>query len=318
LRQIFRAEILLVARVHPETPGKAITRAQFDEIWAASVRLMRRAFTLGSIVTVSPEEAAAVGRPGLRRWIYNSARCGQCGGAVKSWSIQARTCYACEQCQPSSGGSEAPRAASAPTLFNSHCAAESLADRLGTPQKLRVTELREALQQLDLPADGKKAQLVARLEEHYAAARAGEEAARAQPSAASGSVDGGAATAAAAAARMRSARAAAADKAAVSESRAVEHVAEMEDLDDGAPEWVALPGEADADDLDLDDGLQVALLESAQAAAAAAATASPAAGRKRIKSATAVGEAEDKEERTVKSQKTGGKRRKAGGSSPSV
>ena len=37
---------------------------------------------------------------------------------------------------------------------------------------------------------------------------------------------------------MRSARAAAADKSAINESRSVEHVAEYEELDDGAPEWV--------------------------------------------------------------------------------
>ena len=59
-------QILLVARVHPETKGKDVSRAQYDEIWAASVRLMGRAFTLGSIVTVFPEEAAAVGRTRAR------------------------------------------------------------------------------------------------------------------------------------------------------------------------------------------------------------------------------------------------------------
>ena len=37
---------------------------------------------------------------------------------------------------------------------------------------------------------------------------------------------------------MRSARAAAADKEKANESRAVEHIAELEDMDDGAPQWV--------------------------------------------------------------------------------
>ena len=212
---IFRCEILLVAGIHPEVKGKDLTREEFDTIWKASVDLMGRAFTLGSIVTVSPEEAIAVGKPRLRRWIYNSATCGKCGGPVKSWQIQARTCYACESCQPLVKGVVAPVEAAAPALFNSHCASESLAERLATPQKLRVGELREALLAAGLPITGKKESLVQRLQEH-AAASAGKEKTTI----------------------MRSARAAAADKEKANESRAVEHIAELEDMDDGAPQWV--------------------------------------------------------------------------------
>ena len=40
---------------------------------------------------VFPEEARAVGKPSLRRWIYNSARCGKCNGPVTSWQIQTIT-----------------------------------------------------------------------------------------------------------------------------------------------------------------------------------------------------------------------------------
>lgn len=252
---IFRAEILLVAGIHPETPGKALTRAQFDTIWDASVRLMGRAFALGSIVTVSPEEAAAVGKPSLRRWIYNSARCGKCGHGVKSWDIQSRTCYACERCQPrtaSDGASGTPASTAAPpTLFNSHCAAESLEERLKTPVKLRVAELRAALSAAGLPTDGKKAVLVERLQAHMDAKQSDEplvpaamargDAMRRAVSAALAELDAPPSRGAGRPMVMRSARAAAADKAAVRESRAVEHIAELDDLDDGAPEWIEMP-----------------------------------------------------------------------------
>ena len=159
---IFRCEILHVARVHPEIKGDQLTRAQFDAIWDASVRLMRNAFTLGSIVTVFPQEGAALGRPTLRRWIYNSAHCGRCHGPVRSWTIQARTCYACARCQPRPvgdgaqddapdglvHGSEGPTTArtmtasttaptTAPTLFHSHCAEESLLEALEPEQAER-------------------------------------------------------------------------------------------------------------------------------------------------------------------------------------
>ena len=36
----------------------------------------------GSILTVEPAEAAALSRPTLRRWIYNSPTCGRCMGRV--------------------------------------------------------------------------------------------------------------------------------------------------------------------------------------------------------------------------------------------
>ena len=229
---IFRCEILLVAGVHPEVPGKKLTRAQFDTIWAASVRLMGRAFALGSIVTVEPQEAAAVGKPKLRRWIYNSPKCGRCDGPVRSWQINARTCYACQRCQPldPTSGVSPPADAAAPVLFNSHCVSESLSERLASPQKLRVAELRAALQTAGLPTDGKKAELVARMQAHLDALNV----------AGGGGGDGGGGGV------MRSARAAAADKSSLGESRAVEHVAELEDLEDEAPEWVAVTPAAGA------------------------------------------------------------------------
>ena len=241
---IFRCEILNVARLHPEVKGNALTRQEFDVVWAASVELMSRARTLGSIVTVTPDEARAVGRPSLRRWIYNSPTCGRCGGRVTSWQIQARTCYACVQCQPLSSRTHAvapPADASAPTVFLSHCASESLAERRTQPQKLRVAELRSMLEEAGLPTGGRKAQLVARLERHgndappdtQLTASAGDGTAEEGKDAASGG------DASAAVGAIRSARAAAADKAAVNESRAVEHIAEWEDLDDGAPDWLS-------------------------------------------------------------------------------
>ncbi|EOD20250.1 putative formamidopyrimidine-DNA glycosylase [Emiliania huxleyi CCMP1516] len=139
---IYRAEILFVASVHPNTPGKALSRAEFDRVWAASVKLMRRGYEEGSILTVDKAEALALGRPGLRRWIYNSAKCGRCNGRVASWDVAGRTCYACAACQPLDPS-------------------ESLEARLAQPAKLRVAELREALTAAGLDAGGKKAELAA-------------------------------------------------------------------------------------------------------------------------------------------------------------
>jgi len=239
---IYRAEILFVAGVHPEVKGRDLSRPEFDRIWSASVSLMQRGFQTGSILTVDPAEAAALGKPNLRRYIYNSATCGRCGARVQSWDVASRTCYACPQCQSrDSRVTESPSAAD-PKLFNSHCAGETLQTRLATPQKLRVAELREALLAAGLTPSGKKADLVAMYTAHLAEGgkdkREGIGDGRASPPAVAGVVTPTAATPTTVRA-MRSARAAAADKRAAGESAAVEHVADYEEgLEEGAAPWV--------------------------------------------------------------------------------
>ena len=50
---IYRAEILFKAAVHPELKGAALTTAQFDRVWAHSVALLRRGYETGSILTAT-------------------------------------------------------------------------------------------------------------------------------------------------------------------------------------------------------------------------------------------------------------------------
>jgi len=153
------------------------------------VKLMLVGYRTGRITTVTAAEAArSSAGAGLRRWIYNRSRCGQCDGVVRSWPVNARTCYACESCQGKASGaarSEAttktaktakrkkktkhPSASKAVAkkegvVFLSHCASEPLAERLRTPMKLRVAELKSALVALGVAQPrGKKALLVAQL-----------------------------------------------------------------------------------------------------------------------------------------------------------
>ena len=44
--------------------------------------------------------AAAMGPPWTRRYVYNHSSCGRCGSDIKSWAMANRTAYACEVCQP--------------------------------------------------------------------------------------------------------------------------------------------------------------------------------------------------------------------------
>ena len=147
---IYRAEILLKAGVHPSIAGNELSREIFDRVWHHTVELLQRGYATGSILTVDAEDA--VGRPSLRRYIYNSSRCGKCNGKVKSWDIAGRTCYACESCQPLNPVKEEVGAASKPIVedvipFNSHCARDSLATRLerGGARLLTVPEIKSIL-----------------------------------------------------------------------------------------------------------------------------------------------------------------------------
>lgn len=224
---IYRAEILFKAGVHPDRPGHELSRAEFDDVWRHTVELLERGYKTGSILTVDDADKKRYGD--LRRYIYNKAKCPKCSSRIVSWEIAARTAYACPACQPRqardvddpalsastpvknpkkrsaepSSAQKKPRTDASDKAFHvpfpSHCVRDSFADRLATPSKLTVKELRAALLERGHSTKGLKAVLVARL----AAALETE------------------------ASPMRSAEDAAADKARAGENRAVEHIAEL-------------------------------------------------------------------------------------------
>ena len=269
---IYRAEILFVAGVHPEIKGSELSRAQFDRIWAATVSLMRRGYEGGSILTVDPAEAIALGKPSLRRYIYNLAKCGRCGTGVRSWDVQGRTCYACPSCQPRDGAKLGEDTAASnpkrgtpqkrppkkmtlkkirtppsedeipdeiaheigtpPRLFTSHCALESLEERMHTPEKLRVAELRAALDAGGVPsARLRKPDLVEKLQGHLAARTT--------------MAENGVVVKVPFKGTIRSVCAAARDKVLAGESRAVEQVADDEEHLTAVrkEEWICLTDE---------------------------------------------------------------------------
>ena len=167
LGNIYRAEVLFKAGIHPEQPGNTISKEAFDRIWDISKDLLFRGFQTGSILTVDPEENLPP--PWTRRYIYNHSTCGRCGSSVRTWDMAARKCYACPTCQTlTSKGtaslSEETRSklkkAKEHVPFMSHCAPEpkkSLSD-------MTVKALKEMLVKHDLPLNGKKADLIERLE----------------------------------------------------------------------------------------------------------------------------------------------------------
>ncbi len=172
---IYRAEILFKSSLHPEQPACTIPRTSFETLWMHSVLLLQRGFTTGSILTVDPAEAALLGPPWTRRYIYNHGHCGRCGSAIQNWTMVGRTVYCCPTCQPLSTGTElaasrkqAIAVAREAKEFVSHCAGEDSATL--TPAKMTVALLRSKLEALGESTRGKKAELVSRLSQALLAA----------------------------------------------------------------------------------------------------------------------------------------------------
>jgi formamidopyrimidine-DNA glycosylase len=201
---IYRAEILFKARVHPDRIGSELEKEEFDLIWYHTVALLRRGYETGSILTVDAEDAKAFGNPRMRRYIYNTSKCPGCTTSITTWQIASRTCYACPTCQPLSKGAAsvgAPAKACVP--FNSHCARESAQERLKAdgPSRLNVKEIKAELSKLgvDIPRGAAKATLVELLQKHHVEVKS----------------------------EIVSSESAAMEKAAAGESLAVEHIAEL-------------------------------------------------------------------------------------------
>lgn len=108
---IYRTETLFRLGISPFLPGKELTRAQFDSIWADLVGLMRIGVDRGRIDTVRDEHLPeAMGREprqddhGGEVYVYRREGdpCYVCGTAIKQQLLQGRKLYWCPRCQPGS------------------------------------------------------------------------------------------------------------------------------------------------------------------------------------------------------------------------
>jgi len=152
---------------------------------------------------VDDANAAAMGPPWTRRYVYNHSSCGRCGSDIKRWAMANRTAYVCELCQP---------------LL--HLEAEAEAGSAAGSKKKQASPI------------GKK-QRHGMFQSHCEPDCAPDSAAdlslkRAQSQGASGGGGGGAE-------RMLSAANAAAEKMRAGEGRGVKHVADHDDASDALP-----------------------------------------------------------------------------------
>lgn len=105
---IYRAEVLYRQRIHPDTPGNALSARAWQRVWADLVELMPLGVRHGRIDTVRPEHTPeAMGRePRVDRHggeVYVYRRAGQpclvCGREVRVREFEGRNLYWCAKCQ---------------------------------------------------------------------------------------------------------------------------------------------------------------------------------------------------------------------------
>jgi endonuclease-8 len=100
---VYRAEVLFLHGIHPETPGRDLSEAQVHALWEELVLQLRAGVRRNRIVTLRADEMGrSLGRlskaDGL--YVYHHDLCRRCGGPIEALSIANRRIDACPSCQP--------------------------------------------------------------------------------------------------------------------------------------------------------------------------------------------------------------------------
>ncbi|EKT77276.1 DNA-formamidopyrimidine glycosylase [Rhodococcus opacus M213] len=103
---VYRAEVLFRHGINPDRPGRALSRDEWDALWADLVALMKVGVRRGKMHVVRPEDdhgdpAYAKDRP--RTYVYRRAGspCRICGTPVAHSVMKGRNLFWCPSCQPS-------------------------------------------------------------------------------------------------------------------------------------------------------------------------------------------------------------------------
>jgi len=94
---VYRAEILFLAKLHPETPGNELSAADVDRIWRLAKDLLKRGAEHNRIVTVKGGTRRTKRAEAL--YCYKRSDCRVCGAAIVRSLIGGRAMYHCPECQ---------------------------------------------------------------------------------------------------------------------------------------------------------------------------------------------------------------------------
>ena len=98
---VYRAELLHLAGIHPDRPGRSLSEAEAKGLWDATVEQLRLGLDRNRIVTVplAGRRLSQVARE--ESWhVYQQEQCRTCGGAVEVAEVGNRRSFACPTCQP--------------------------------------------------------------------------------------------------------------------------------------------------------------------------------------------------------------------------
>ncbi len=98
---VYRAEILHLAGIHPAVEGRALSDQQVRDIWDLTVDQLRLGVKRDRIVTVPlrGRRMSSVTRHDSVH-VYKQAECRSCGAPVEHSDIGGRNMFACPNCQP--------------------------------------------------------------------------------------------------------------------------------------------------------------------------------------------------------------------------
>jgi formamidopyrimidine-DNA glycosylase len=100
---VYRAEVLHLEGIHPDTPGSKVPAEKLQALWQLIVGLLRRGVEEKLIVTT---RGLTLEKPRVRvsrnesTHVYGRKECRSCGGEVIRYTLRARSVYVCEACQP--------------------------------------------------------------------------------------------------------------------------------------------------------------------------------------------------------------------------
>ena len=101
---IYRAEALFLAGIHPRRGAGNVTEEEWDSLWRTIRRIMRRGVRQARVRTISPTEPPAhplSGRgPEDEFYVYHQEICRRCASPVQEFPLSARRMFACPRCQP--------------------------------------------------------------------------------------------------------------------------------------------------------------------------------------------------------------------------
>lgn len=98
---VYRAELLFLVGLHPETRGCDVPKPTFDRLWRLAKELLQRGVAANRIITVPLAERRDAPRSRREQlYVYRRPSCRRCQSRIARTTSAARTLYFCPTCQP--------------------------------------------------------------------------------------------------------------------------------------------------------------------------------------------------------------------------